>query len=58
MREKKITWARPPSDNISLDDCEWYHIMEVPGIEGLTDGTFDCRNDIDNIFGNLDFKNK
>ena len=58
MREKKITWGRPPSDNISLDDCEWYHIMEVPGIEGLTDGTFDCRNDIDNIFGNLDFKNK
>ena len=32
--------------------------MEVPGIDGLTDGTFDCREDIDNIFGNLDFKGK
>ena len=58
MREKNITWGVPPSDNISLDDCEWYHIMEVPGVDGLTDGSFDCREDIDSIFGNLDFKNK
>ena len=57
MREKKITWGNPPSENISLDDCEWYHIMEVPGI-GLTEGVFDCREDIDNIFGNLDFNGK
>ena len=57
MREKKITWGKPPSENISLDDCEWYHIMEVPGI-GLTDGIFDCRDDIDNILGNLDFTGK
>lgn len=57
MREKKITWGKPPADVISLDDCEWYHIMEVPGI-GITNGVFDCREDIDNIFGNLDFKNK
>lgn len=53
----KIIWGKPPSDNISLDDCEWYHIMEVPGV-GLTKGVFDVRDDIDNIFGNLDFKNK
>ena len=51
MRESKITWGKPPSDNISLEDCEWYHIMEVPGL-GITDGQFDCREDIDNIFGN------
>tara|TARA_B110000967_G_C18814551_1_gene525425 strand:+ start:147 stop:1082 length:936 start_codon:yes stop_codon:yes gene_type:complete len=58
MTNKKIQWGFPPSDNISLDDCEWYHIMEIPGIEGLTDGVFDCRDDIGNILGNLDFKNK
>ena len=58
QRDKKITWGTPPSDNINLADCEWYHIMKVPGIEGDTDGTFDCRDDIDNIFGNLDFKDK
>lgn len=57
MREKKITWGEPPSKKIDLEDCEWYHIMEIPGV-GLTDGVFDCRDDIDNIFGNLDFKNK
>ena len=58
MTDKKIQWGSPPSDNISLNDCEWYHIMEIPGIEGLTDGVFDCRDDIGNILGNLDFKNK
>ena len=57
MREK-IKQDSPPSDNISLDDCEWYHVMKVPGIDGLTDGTFDCREDIDNIFGNLNLKDK
>tara|TARA_B100000902_G_C27227327_1_gene872937 strand:- start:101 stop:964 length:864 start_codon:yes stop_codon:yes gene_type:complete len=54
----KIVWGEPPSENISLDDCEWYHIMEVPGVDGLTKGVFDLREDISNIFGNLDFKNK
>ena len=58
MTDKKIQWGAPPSDNISLNDCEWYHIMEIPGIDGLTDGVFDCRDDIGNILGNLDFKNK
>ncbi len=57
MSNNKIVWGKPPSDNISLDDCEWYHIMEIPGV-GLTDGIFDVREDINNIFGNLDFKNK
>ena len=57
MNTDKIVWGKPPSDNISLKDCEWYHIMEIPGI-GLTDGVFDVREDIDNIFGNLDFKDK
>ena len=32
--------------------------MEVPGLDKPTEGLFDCREDIDNIFGNLDFKNK
>jgi len=57
MKNNKIVWDKPPSDNISLDDCEWYHIMEIPGV-GLTEGVFDVREDIGNIFGNLDFKDK
>lgn len=58
MREKKIIWGQPPSNKISLDDCEWYHIMEVPGLGLTKNAEFDCREDINNIFGNLDFKNK
>ena len=57
INKNKIIWGKPPSENISLEDCEWYHIMEIPGI-GLTEGIFDVRDDIDNIFGNLDFKDK
>ena len=65
MTDKPIVWGKPPSDNISLDECEWYHAMEIPGIEGLTgsqpntrDASFDCREDIGNILGNLDYKGK
>jgi len=56
--KNKIVWGKPPSNNISLEDCEWYHIMKVPGLDKLTEGTYDLRADIDNIFGNLDLKNK
>ena len=56
--KNKIVWGKPPSENISLEDCEWYHIMKIPGLDKLTEGTFDLRADVDDIFGNLDFKNK
>ncbi len=59
MADNKIVWGKPPSENISLDECEWYHVMEIPGIDGLTGpATFDCREDIGNILGNLDYKGK
>ena len=57
INKNKIVWDKPPAENISLEDCEWYHIMEIPGV-GLTKGVFDVREDIDNIFGNLDYKDK
>ena len=65
MSDDNINWGKPPLENISLDECEWYHAMEIPGIEGLTgsqpntrDASFDCREDIGNILGNLDYKGK
>lgn len=61
MSDNNINWGKPPSDNISLDDCEWYHRMEVPGVadDNLTPSiSFDVRDDIGNILGNLDFKGK
>ena len=55
-----INWGKPPSENISLDDCEWYHTMEIPGLPGgiTPSKSFDMRKDIGNILGNLDFKDK
>ena len=61
MSSDKINWGEPPSDNISLNDCEWYHLMEVPGVgeDNLTPSvSFDIREDIGNILGNLDYKGK
>ena len=52
MSSDKINWGKPPSDNISLNDCEWYHLMEVPGVgeDNLTPSvSFDIREDIGNI---------
>ena len=61
MNDDKINWGKPPSEDISLNDCEWYHRMEIPGLGGdnLTPSdSFDIRDDIGNILGNLDYKNK
>ena len=61
MKNNTIPWGKPPSDNISLDECEWYHAMEIPGIpdSGVTPSvSFDCREDIGNILGNLDYNGK
>ena len=63
MSDDNINWGKPPSENIYLDDCEWYHKMEIPGLGGdnLTSthkDSFDIRDDIGNILGNLDYKNK
>ena len=61
MSKNKILWGNPPSENISLNDCEWYHAMDIPGIpgDGITPSvSFDCREDIGNILGNLDYEGK
>lgn len=61
MANDKLNWGKPPSNNISLSDCEWYHLMEIPGLgnDDLTPSiSFDVRDDIGNILGNLDFKGK
>ena len=61
MTDNTILWGKPPSDNITLDECEWYHAMEIPGIpdSGVTPSvSFDCREDIGNILGNLDYNGK
>ena len=44
-------------ENIKIEDCSWYHIMNVPGL-GLVDGIYDLRNSVEAILGNLNYQNK
>lgn len=41
----------------SLEDCSFYHVMEVPGY-GLVKGAWDLRAGAQDYLGNVDFKGK
>ena len=41
----------------SKEDCEFYHVMDVPG-EGVCGGKWDLRNEVDAYLGGFDFKGK
>lgn len=41
----------------SIDECFFYHTMDVPGY-GIRPGQWDLRNTIDDYLGRLDFKGK
>jgi 2-polyprenyl-3-methyl-5-hydroxy-6-metoxy-1,4-benzoquinol methylase len=43
-----------PKIDVSLADCYFYHVMEVPGI-GLVGDEWDLRQGVDSYLGNLDF---
>ena len=58
MENSSPIFAKPPSDNISLEDCEFYHVMDIPGISEPTEGTWDLRKGVDDYLGHVDFKNK
>lgn len=46
-----------PRTITSLDDCYFYHTMDVPG-HGTIDGEWDLRGSIDDYLGNFDFTGK
>ena len=58
MKNNSPIFAKPPSDNISLEDCEFYHVMDIPGLSEPTKGTWDLRKGVDEYLGHVDFKNK
>jgi len=58
MENSSPIFAKPPSDNISLEDCEFYHVMDIPGISEPTEGIWDLRKGVDDYLGHVDFKNK
>jgi len=58
MKNNSPIFAKPPSDNISLGDCEFYHVMDIPGLSEPPKGKWDLRKGVDKYLGHVDFKNK
>jgi len=53
-----INYAKRPEKKISLDDCWFYHVQDLPGLSKPTKGVFDLRESVDEFLGKVDFKNK
>ena len=58
MKNNSPIFAKPPSDNISLEDSMFYHVMDIPGLSEPTKGDWDLRKGVDEYLGHLDFKDK
>ena len=44
--------------NITLEDCVFYTVQDIPGLSEPTKGEWDLRKNIDKYLGNVDFKDK
>jgi len=58
MKNNSPIFAKPPSDNISLEDCEFYHVQDIPGLSEPPKGSFDLRKNVNEYLGHVNFKNK
>jgi SAM-dependent methyltransferase len=47
-------YVSPPADRPQLDECTFYHSIELPGL-GLQPGQWDLRPSIDSYLGRVDF---
>ena len=50
-------YAPPPAKRPELDECTFYHTIELPGL-GVQDGNWDLRPTIDAYLGRADFRGK
>ena len=58
MKNNTPIFAKLPLDNISLEDCMFYHVMDIPGLSEPTKGEWDLRKGVDEYLGHLNFKNR
>ena len=58
MKNNSLIFAKPPSESISLENCEFYHIQDIPGLSEPPKGSFDLRKGVNEYLGHTDFKNK
>ncbi len=55
MKNNSPIFAKPPSDNILLEDCQLYHVKDIPGLSEPTKGSFDLRKGVNEYLGCVDF---
>jgi SAM-dependent methyltransferase len=53
---KKNIYATPRTVT-GIDECEFYHVMDIPGY-GVVGGKWDLRDRVDQYLGGVDFKGK
>ena len=58
MKNNSPIFAKPPSNSISLEDCKFYHVQDIPGLSEPQKGSFDLRKGVNEYLGHVDFKNK
>lgn len=58
MTTNTLVLAKPPSNNISLEDCDFYTVQDIPGLSKPTEGEWDLRKGVDEYLGHVYFKNK
>tara|TARA_B100001057_G_scaffold499756_1_gene611652 strand:+ start:2350 stop:3174 length:825 start_codon:yes stop_codon:yes gene_type:complete len=54
----QINYTNRPDKEISIEDCTFYHVQDLPGLSEPTKGTWDLRANVNDYLGNVDFKNK
>ena len=47
MKNNSPIFAKPPSNSISLEDCEFYHAQVIPGLSAPIKGEWDLRKGVD-----------
>ena len=53
-----MNYTNRPNKKISIEDCKFYHVQNLPGLSEPTKGDWDLRPNVNNYLGNVDFKNK
>lgn len=53
-----MLYAEPPREPITLADCAFYHVQEIPGSHVKTNGPWDLRSSLDAYLGNTKFMGK
>ena len=54
----QINYTKRPTKEISINDCLFYHVQDLPGLNKPTKGGWDLRENVDEYLGKVNFRNK